>query len=116
MKIIRTHEEEFDAWLVTDRMDLNADVIALLYRYRWHVETFFRWFKCVLGCRHLFAESPQGLTIQIYTALIAGLLVVLWTGRKPTRYAHSARAFYLQGYATWDELRRELDKLKPAEA
>jgi IS4 transposase len=41
VKIIRTHDEEFDAWLVTDRMDLTAEALALLYRYRWHVETFF---------------------------------------------------------------------------
>jgi len=116
VKAIRTQEEEFDAWLVTDRMDLPADVVVLLYRYRWHVETFFRWFKCVLGCRHMFAESPQGLTIQIYAALIAGLLVVLWTGCKPTRYVLSAIAFYLAGLATWEELRRELDRLKPARA
>jgi Transposase DDE domain len=116
VKLIRTHEDEFDAWLVTDRMDLPADVVVLLYRYRWHVEIFFRWFKCVLGCRHLFAESPQGLTIQIYSALIAGLLIVLWTGCKPTRYVLSALAFYFAGLATWEELRRELDRLKPARA
>ena len=116
VKLIRSHEEEFDAWLVTDRLDLPADVVVLLYRYRWHVETFFRWFKCVLGCRHLFAESPQGLTIQIYVALIAGLLIVLWTGCKPTRYALSATTFYFGGIATWEELRRELDRLKPARA
>jgi len=116
VKAIRTHEEEFDAWLVTDRLDLPADVVVLLYRYRWQVETFFRWFKCVLGCRHMFAESPQGLTIQIYAALIAGLLIVLWTGCKPTRYVLSATVFYLTGIATWEELRRELDRLKSARA
>ncbi len=114
VKIIRTHEEEFDAWLVTDRMDLAAEIVVLLYRHRWHVETFFRWFKCVLGCRHLFAESPQGLALQIYAALIAGLLIVLWTGRKPTRYALSALAFYFQGWMTLEELHAELDRLKTA--
>jgi hypothetical protein len=111
-KIIRTHQEEFDAWLVTDRMDLSAEVIALLYRYRWHVEIFFRWFKCTLGCRHLFAESPNGVLIQIYVALIAGLLVTLYTGQRPNRYAFSMLCFYLQGLASREELLAYLEKLK----
>jgi len=64
----------------------------------------------------MFAESPQGLTIQIYAALIAGLLIVLWTGCKPTRYVLSATVCYFTGIATWEELRRELDRLKPARA
>ncbi len=115
-KIIRTHDEELDALLVTDRMDLSAEAIALLYRYRWHVELFFSWFKCTLGCRHLFAESPNGVLLQVYVALIAGLLVVLWTGRKPNRYAFSLICFYLQGWATLDELLAGLEKLKLKEA
>jgi len=112
VKLIRTHEEEFDAWLVTDRLDLAAEIIALIYRYRWHVELFFRWFKCTLGVRHLFAESPNGVLIQVYAALIAGLLIVLWTGRKPNRYAFSLICFYMQGWATLEELLSGLDRLK----
>jgi len=112
VKIIRTYDEEFDAWLVTDRMDLAAEIIALIYRYRWHVELFFRWFKCVLGFRHLFSESPNGVLLQVYAALIAGLLIVLWTGRKPNRYAFSLICFYLQGWATLEELLAGLERLK----
>jgi hypothetical protein len=33
--------------LVAKRLDLDADLIALAYRYRWAVELFFRWFKCI---------------------------------------------------------------------
>ena len=112
VKIIRTHDEEFDAWLVTDRMDLAAEIIALIYRYRWHVELFFRWFKCTLGWHHLFAESPNGVLLQVYAALIAGLLIVLWTGLKPNRYAFSLLCFYLQGLATLEELFAGLEKLR----
>lgn len=35
--------------LVTNRMDPDADLIALAYRYRWTVELFFRWSKCILA-------------------------------------------------------------------
>jgi IS4 transposase len=32
-------KDEYDVWLVTDRLDLTAEVVALLYRYRWQIET-----------------------------------------------------------------------------
>jgi hypothetical protein len=39
--------------VVTHRLDLDADLVAVAYRYRWAVEVFFRWVTWVLGCRHL---------------------------------------------------------------
>jgi Transposase DDE domain len=38
--------------LCTNRLDLPAEMVALAYKYRWVIELFFRWFKCILGCRH----------------------------------------------------------------
>ena len=61
--------------LATDRMGLEADLVALGYRYRWSVELFFRWFKRILGMRHLIAESANGVRIQVYAAIIASLLL-----------------------------------------
>ena len=34
--------------ICTDRLDLPADVIALIYWYRWQIEIFFRFFKHIL--------------------------------------------------------------------
>ncbi len=72
-------------WLLTNRVELTAELVALAYRYRWTVELFFRWMKCILGCRHLLSEDANGVAMQGYAALIASLLVVLWTGHKPTK-------------------------------
>ena len=102
-----------ELWLVTDRHDLPAELVALAYRYRWTIELFFRWFKCVLGCRHLLSESPNGVEIQLYVALIASLLIVLWTGRKPTKRTWEMIQFYLIGWASLEELQRHLMTLKP---
>ncbi len=93
-----------ELWLVSDRLDLDAELIALAYRYRWTVELFFRWLKCVLGCRHLLFEDANGVAIQAYVALIASLLIVLWTGRKPTRRLWEMIQFYVSGWASLDEL------------
>jgi hypothetical protein len=97
-------------WLLTNRLDLSAELIALGYRYRWTVELFFRWLKCVLGCKQLLTTSENGVALQVYTALIASLLVVLWTGRKPTKRTWEMLQFYFQGWASIDELEAHLEK------
>jgi Transposase DDE domain len=100
-----------ELWLVTDRLDLPAELVALAYRYRWTIELFFRWFKCILGCRHLLATDANGVAIQVYVALIASLLIVLWTGRKPSKRTWEMIQFYLTGWASLDELETHLADL-----
>jgi hypothetical protein len=103
-----------ELWLVTDRLGLPAELVALAYRYRWTMELFFRWFKCILGCRHLLATDANGVAIQVYVALIASLLIVLWTGRKPSKRTWEMIQFYLLGWASLDELERHLAGLEAA--
>jgi hypothetical protein len=90
--------------LVTNRLDLEAELVALGYRYRWAIELFFRWFKCVLGCKHLLSTDRDGLAIQVYVGLIASLLISLWTGKKPTKRTFEMLQFYFGGLATEEEL------------
>ncbi|HEX7597930.1 MAG TPA: IS4 family transposase [Polyangia bacterium] len=78
--------------------------LALLYRHRWQVELFFRWFKCILGCRRWLAESPRGVALQCYLALIAAQLLLLHTGRRPTKRQMEAIQFYLLGWCSAQEL------------
>jgi len=111
-KTFRTTDSDYTFLLVTDRMDLPAEAIALIYKYRWQIELFFRWFKCILGCRHLLAHSENGLTIQVYCALIASLLITLWTGCKPTKRTFEMLCFYFLGWADDEELANHIRKLK----
>jgi hypothetical protein len=97
--------------LATDRLDLDAELVALAYRFRWSVELFFRWFKCILGCRHLLSTSPNGVTIQLYVGIIASLLISLWAGRKPTKRTLEMLQFYFAGWATLEEVQAHLDGL-----
>jgi len=114
VKVQRTNDQgELETWwLLTDRLDLAPELVALGYRYRWTVELFFRWLKCVLGCKQLLTTSANGVALQIYTALIASLLIVLWTGRKPTKRTWEMLQFYFQDWATLDELENHLEKQK----
>jgi Transposase DDE domain len=97
--------------LVTNRLDLDAELIALAYRYRWAVELFFRWVKGVLGCRHLLSQGINGVRIQVYAALIASLVISLWVGRAPTKRTYEMLCFYLSGWATEAELIAHIDRL-----
>lgn len=97
----------------TSRLDLAAELVALGYRFRWTVELFFRWLKCILGCRHLLANSRNGVTIQVYLAIIASLLISLWVGRKPTVRTLEMIQFYFTGWATEAELMAHINQLKP---
>jgi Transposase DDE domain len=101
--------------LCTDRLDLDAELVALGYRYRWWVELFFRWLKCLLGCRHLLSTDPGGVTIQVYAALIASLLVSLSTGRKPSKRTFEMLCFYFAGWASAEEVQRHLEALAKKE-
>jgi len=98
--------------LATSLLDLPAWLIGLIYRYRWTIEVFFRFFKHVLGCRHLLSHDPVGIQIQTYCAIIACMLISLWTGRKPTLRTYEMICHYFTGLAEEDELLAHLAKLQ----
>lgn len=97
--------------LATDLLDVPAEVMALIYRYRWTIEIFFRFFKHLLGCRHLLSRSQRGIEIQTYCAIIACLLISLWTGRKPTLRTYEMVCYYFCGLASEEELMAHLNRL-----
>ena len=99
--------------LASNRLDLDAAWIALGYKYRWTIELFFRWFKCILGCQHLLSTCANGVTIQVYLALIASLLIVRWTGHQPTKRTLEMLCLYFQGWASEAELLAHVQQLHP---
>jgi hypothetical protein len=114
-KMYRTREVDHTLVLLTDLLEVDVTLIALLYRYRWQIELFFRWFKKVLQVDRLLALSENGLTIVIYCALIASMLVVLWTGRKPTKRTFELLCFYFGGWVSDEELTAHLSRLEAAD-
>jgi hypothetical protein len=98
--------------LATCCLTMAAELVALAYKFRWEEELFFRWFKCVLGRRHLLSESRDGLTVQVYVALIANLLLTLWAGKKPTKRTFEMFCLFFMGWAAEEELLDHLERLK----
>jgi len=110
MRLVKV--ETFDTTLLlavgVGRETMGAELVGLAYRYRWQIELFFKWIKCILKCRHLLAESPSGVRIQLYCALIAAMMLFALTGRKPTKRDMEMIQFYLCGIATLEELNAAL--------
>jgi len=91
----------------------SAELVSVIYRRRWQVELFFRWIKCILGSRHLLAESPQGVAIQMYLALIASLLLQLYCGHRPNKRQFEGIQFFLMGWASQEELTILIQRAQP---
>jgi Transposase DDE domain len=102
--------------IATNLLDVPAEVIALIYHYRWTIEIFFRFFKQIMGCRHLLSGDKNGIEIQTYCAIIACMLISLWTGKKPTLRTYEMICWYFIGVADLDELQAHLEKLKKHDA
>ena len=50
----------------TNLLDVPAEVVGLVFSNRWAIEIFFRFFKHILGCRHLLSHNQNGIEIQTY--------------------------------------------------
>ena len=100
--------------IAVNLLDPPAEIVAELYRQRWLIELFFRFFKHVLGCRHLLSTARAGIEIQTDMAIIACLLLALWTEGRPTLRTYEMVCLYLSGWADEEELLAHLKKLKPA--
>jgi hypothetical protein len=108
----KEYKQQRDRILVaTNLLDVPAELIALIYQRRWTIELFFRFFKHTLGCRHLISNDPDGITIQVYCAIIACMLMSMWSGRKPTRATYEMVGHYLSGLADEEELLNHFSKL-----
>ena len=87
---------------------LSTLEVLALYRHRWEVEIFFRWLKCLVPCRHWFAESREGVRIQIYLCLIKALLLAGLLGGKPNKRMMELLRWHQLGWASDGELARLL--------
>lgn len=61
--------------LLTNHQRLAASTIAAVYKERWQIELFFKALKQNLTLRNFVGSTPNALAIQIWTALIAMLLL-----------------------------------------
>ena len=107
------HEEVI---ILTDLLDVPAWMIAVLYRKRWLIELFLRFLKCTAAFDHLLSKSPQGITLQLYVAMIATLLLHLATGQRVSKYSLFWLGSIASGHASWEEMQAGLARIQREKA
>jgi hypothetical protein len=65
-------------WVATNRFDLSAPDIALIYKLRWEIEKFFGWWKQHLNVYPLIARSPYGFMVQVLGGLFTYILLAIY--------------------------------------
>jgi FOG: Transposase and inactivated derivatives len=69
--------------LLTNHLKLAAATVAEVYRERWQIEQFFRALKQSLRIKTFVGTSANAVLVQIWTALIA-MLLVRWLQMRST--------------------------------
>jgi IS4 transposase len=77
LRLIEVYVPETDEILVfiTNNHDLGATTIAAIYKDRWQIEAFFRALKQNLKIKTFVGTSPNAVKVQVWTALIAMLIL-----------------------------------------
>ena len=83
--------------------ELAAHAVAAVYRLRWQVELFFKWLKAWARMGHLLSTSRNGITFQLYVAVIGVLMMSVQSGRRVSVYALAALGRLARGQCTLDE-------------
>ena len=77
LRRVKFYDEENQQYItvLSNNFELSPADIALLYRYRWKVEIFFRWIKQHLKIKSFWGTTENAVKIQIYVAIITYTLV-----------------------------------------
>jgi IS4 transposase len=100
--------------LLTNHFKLAASTIAALYKERWQIELFFKLLKQQLKIKTFVGTSANAVRIQIWTALIAVLIVRYLQFRSHFKWALSNLVALLRWNLftyrnLWDWLDRPFD-------
>lgn len=79
LRLIKFYDPESDMELefISNNFELKAIEIAMLYKYRWRIELFFKWIKQHLQIQSFWGTSENAVRIQVYTAIIAYCTVAI---------------------------------------
>lgn len=61
----------------TNNTEITAEEVALLYKYRWKVELFYKWLKQHLKIKQFYGTTENAVRIQIYCAIISYCLIAI---------------------------------------
>ena len=94
---------------LTNHRDFAASTIARIYKGRWQIELFFKALKHNLHIKTFVGTTPKALQIQIWTALIAFLLLKYLKLRSSFGWSLSNLAALLR--ISWESINKRNHKL-----
>lgn len=74
---------------ITNNFELSAEKIALIYKKRWQIELLFKQLKQNFPLKYFLGDNENAIEIQIWTAMLANLLITLVRGRLKRSWAFS---------------------------
>lgn len=78
LRLITVYDSEKNpVTIVTNVFDLSAEEISDIYRYRWQIETFFKWLKQHAQIKHFYGLSKTAVINQLLIALLTYCLLLL---------------------------------------
>ena len=112
--ILWVEDQHQELVILTNNLQLAASTIAAIYKERWQIELFFKLLKQQLKIKTFVGTSANAVRIQIWTALIAVLVVRYLQFRSQFRWAVSNLVALLRWNLftyrnLWDWINRPFD-------
>lgn len=78
LRLVKVYDEERRKtfYVLTNNRYWTAETVSALYKARWDVETFFKQIKQTVRIKSFVGTTPNAVLIQVWTAMIAILLLV----------------------------------------
>jgi len=98
LRRVSFRDETQDRTLVflSNNFVLSAETIAVLYKARWEIESFFKWVKQNLRMKSFYGTSPNAVKTQIWIAMIVYLLLAILQERYNLKYSLSQLLHFLE--------------------
>lgn len=74
---------------ITNNFELSAEKIALIYKKRWQIELLFKQLKQNFPLKYFLGDNENAIEIQIWTAMLANLLLTLVKSKVKRSWAFS---------------------------
>ena len=74
---------------ISNNFELSAEKIALIYKKRWQIELLFKQLKQNFPLKYFLGDNENAIEIQIWTAMLANLLITLVRSKVKRNWAFS---------------------------
>ncbi len=74
---------------ITNNFELTAEKVALIYKKRWQIELLFKQLKQNFPLKYFLGDNENAIEIQIWTAMLANLLITLIKSNVKRKWAFS---------------------------